>query len=188
MNSRFKIWAYSCFIFFFAGCGPTAHIEKNKTTDFNSYKTFAWATNKKKTIDLTEQKIRAAVNAELEKETGWKQVTHNPDILLSHDVMVEKSVQTNANPVYSRPYTRLVYNPYSKHYTNIYFPSQVIGYEKDFYPIKEGTLTISMLDTRADKMIWQAWATDEVNNRNLTSNEIENIVRSIFKKFDVTNK
>ena len=102
--------------------------------------------------------------------------------------MVEKSVQTNANPVYSRPYTRLVYNPYSKHYTNIYFPSQFIGYEKDFYPINEGTLTISMLDTRADKMIWQAWATDEVNNRNLTSNEIENIVRSIFKKFDVTNK
>lgn len=188
MKSRFKTWAYPILIFCIAGCGPTAHVEKDKTADFNSYKTFAWATQKKKAIDLTEQKIRAAVNTELEKQTGWKQVTHNPDILLSYDVLVEKSVQQNTNPVYSRPYTRLVYNPYRKHYTTIYFPAQFIGYEKDSYPIKEGTLTISMLDTRTDNMIWQGWATDEVNNRNLTTNEIENSVRSIFRKFDVAKK
>ena len=45
-----------------------------------------------------------------------------------------------------------------------------------------------MLDTKTDKMIWQGWATDEVNNRNLTTNEIENSVRSIFRKFDVAKK
>ena len=137
-------------------------------------------------LQVTSASVIPAVVAAIEIQ--WYRTDGSVDILLSYDVLVEKSVQQNTNPVYSRPYTRLVYNPYRKHYTTIYFPAQFIGYEKDSYPIKEGTLTISMLDTKTDKMIWQGWATDEVNNRNLTTNEIENSVRSIFRKFDVAKK
>lgn len=53
------------------------------------------------------------------------------------------------------------------------------------YKIREGTITISMIDTRTDKTVWQGWTTDEVNSRNLTSKEIQNSVKSIFKKFDI---
>jgi hypothetical protein len=60
-----------------------------------------------------------------------------------------------------------------------------MGYERDERPVKEGTVTISMIDTRTDKTVWQGWTTDEVNGRNLTSKEIQNSVKSIFKKFDV---
>jgi hypothetical protein len=42
-----------------------------------------------------------------------------------------------------------------------------------------------LIDTKTDKTIWQGWTTDEVNSRNLTSKEIQNGVKSIFRKFDI---
>jgi hypothetical protein len=54
--------------------------------------------------------------------------------------------------------------------------------------VKEGTITISMIDAHIDKVVWQGWVTDEVKNRNLTTNEIQSAVRSIFRKFDIAKK
>lgn len=192
MKKTVKLWSIcSIFVFLLASCGTTAHIEKDDNTDFSRYKTFAWidkddegAKDQHMRNDLTEQRIRDAVNKELEK-TGWKEVKNRPDVLLSYDVLVERTMKESNNPVYTRPYSRLVYNPYTRRYTTIYYPSQFVGYEKDERPIKEGTITISMIDTKKDKTVWQGWTTDEVNSKNLTSKEIQYAVRSIFKKFDV---
>ncbi len=179
-------------MFVLASCSTTAHIEKDDNADFSHYKTFAWIdkdgegkNDHNKNNDLTEQKIRDAVNKELEKNSGWRQVKNRPDVLLSYDVLVERSIKESNNPVYSNPYSRLVYNPYTRRYTTIYYPSRFVGYERDERPVKEGTVTISMIDTKTDKTVWQGWTTDEVNSKNLTTKEIQNSVRSIFKKFDV---
>ena len=179
-------------VFVLASCSSTAHIEKDDNADFSRYKTFAWIdkdgegnNDHNKSNDLTEQKIRIAVNKELEKNSGWREVKNKPDVLLSYDVLVERTTKESSNPVYSRPYSRLVYNPYTRRYATIYYPSQFAGYERDERSIKEGTVTISMIDTRTDKTVWQGWTTDEVNSKNLTSKEIQNSVKSIFRKFDV---
>jgi hypothetical protein len=43
-----------------------------------------------------------------------------------------------------------------------------------------------MLDADTEKTVWQGWVTDEVaNSRNLSSKEIQNSVRAIFRKFDI---
>jgi hypothetical protein len=60
-----------------------------------------------------------------------------------------------------------------------------VGYERDNRPVKEGTVTVSMIDTRTDKTVWQGWTTDEVNSRNLTGKEIQSSVKAIFRKFDL---
>lgn len=192
MKKNLMLWSvYSIFVFLLASCSSTAHIEKDDNADFSRYKSFAWIdkdgegkndANKKN--DLTEQRIREAVNKELEK-TGWKEVRNRPDVLLSYDVLVEKGTKESTNPVYTRPTSRIVYNPYTRRYTTIYYPSQFAGYERDERTIREGTVTISMIDTKTDKTVWQGWTTDEVNSRNLTTKEIQNSVKSIFKKFDV---
>ena len=192
MKKSLKLWGvYSIIVILLASCGTTAHIEKDDNTDFSRYKSFAWVDkdgegindiNKKN--DLTELRIRNAVNKELEK-SGWKEVKNRPDVLLSYDVLVEKGTKESTNPVYTRPTSRLVYNPYTRRYTTIYYPPQFAGYERDERTIREGTVTISMIDTKTDKMVWQGWTTDEVNSRNLTTREIQNSVRSIFKKFDI---
>jgi hypothetical protein len=168
-----------------AGCASVAHIEKDDTVNFASYKTFVWVDkDQKKGADLVENNIRKAVNAELGKE-GWREVKHRPDVLLSYDVLVERGVKEQTNPVYSNPFTRTFYNPYSRRFSTIYYPSQFLGYDRDQYEVREGTVTITMIDAKTDKTIWQGWTTDEVNSKNLTSKEIQASVRSIFRKFDV---
>ncbi len=191
MNKNRKLWIGSlAVIFLLAGCASTAHIEKDDTADFSTYKTFAWASkadakNEHKNVDLSAQKLKQAVSNELQKSAGWKETTNHPDVLLSYDVLVERNIKESSNPVYTRPYSRLIYNPYTRRYATLYYPSQFIGYDRDERPIKEGTVTISMIDTKTDKMVWQGWSTDEVNSRNFTSKEIQSAVRSIFKKFDI---
>lgn len=171
----------------FTGCASVAHIEKDDSADFSKYKSFSWIEKKndnKKTSDLTEQKIQAAVNQELRKN-GWKEVKHNPDVLLSYDVLVERNTRQDNNPVYSQPYSRVFFNPYTRRYGTIYYPSQFLGYENNDVPVREGTVTITMIDSQTDKTVWQGWTTDEVNSRNLTNKEIQSAVKAIFKKFDV---
>src|SRR5687767_10417959 len=94
-----------------AGCGGVAHIEKDDTVSFSNYKTFAWVDAKedqsdssKRNLSLTEQNIRKAVNGELARQ-GWRETKNKPDILLSHDVLVERAIREDNSPVYSQPTT-----------------------------------------------------------------------------------
>lgn len=173
-----------------AGCASVAHVEKDKTVNFNNYHSYAWVDTKEskndssvKVSDLTERIIRDAVNNEMAK-TGWKE-SKKPDVLLTYDILVERGIKEQSNPVYSQPYTRYYYNPYSRRYVAVYYPSQFMGYDNDQQQVKEGTITIRLIDAKTDKTIWQGWTTDEVNSRNLTSKEIQNGVKSIFRKFDI---
>lgn len=193
MKRKLSLWSgYLGIVFLLASCASTAHIEKDDTADFSRYKTFAWVdkdgegkNDRNRSNDLTEQKIREAVSNELQKSAGWREVKNRPDVLLSYDVLVERTTREQSDPVYSRPATRVFYNPYTRRYSTIYYPSQFLGYDRDQRSVREGTVTITMIDARTDKTVWQGWTTDEINNRNLTSREIQTAVRSIFKKFDV---
>jgi hypothetical protein len=190
---KLKLWSgFLSIVFLFASCASTAHIEKDDNIDFRHYKTFAWIDkdgegkkDRNRNNDIVEEKIRKAVNQELEKTAGWRESKNHPDVLLSYDVLVEKGVKESNNPVYTRPYSRIFFNPYTRRYSTIYYPSEFMGYDRDQRSIREGTVTISMIDTKTDKMVWQGWTTDEVNNKNLSSKEIQNSVKAIFRKFDV---
>lgn len=178
-----------------ASCASTAYVERDQTVNLNNYHTYAWVdtkatkddTAKTRVSDLTERKIQDAVNAELAK-AGWKESRHRPDVLISYDVLVENSVKNNNDPVYSQPFTRYLYNPYSRRWIALYYPSEFLGYDNSPRPVREGTITISVIDTKTDKTVWQGWTTDEVNSRNLTNKEVQSAVRSIFRKFDVASK
>ena len=193
MMRNLKLWSGSmAIVFLLASCASTAHIEKDDNTDFSKYRTFSWVekegqdkNDRKKNNDLAEQKIRDAVSKELEKTAGWRESKNNPDVLLSYDVLVERSVKQESDPVYSRSLTRTFYNPYSRRFYNVFYPSRFMGYDNYDVNTREGTVTISMIDADTGKTVWQGWATDEVNNRNMTSKEIQSSVRAIFRKFDI---
>ena len=177
-----------------AGCANVAHIEKDETVNFNNPRTYSWVISKDeaadtsvKVVSFTEQNVRKAVNAELVKQ-GWKEVKARPDVLLSYDVLVERAVRENNNPLYSRPFTRVVYNPYAGRWVPIYYPSQFMGYATDQQQVREGTVTITMVDAKSSKTIWQGWTTGQVNSRNMTAKEIQSSVRNIFRKFDTAKR
>jgi hypothetical protein len=191
MKKNWGLWSgFLGVVFLLASCASTAHIKKDDNADFSRYKTFSWIAkdngdNKNKYEDLTEQKIKDAVNKELEKSAGWAETKHRPDVLLSYDVLVERTTKQQSDPVYSMPFTRTFFNPYTRRYFNVYYPSQFMGYESYDRAAREGTITISMIDARTDKTVWQGWTTGEVNSKNLTNREIQLAIRSIFRKFDI---
>jgi outer membrane murein-binding lipoprotein Lpp len=174
-----------------AGCASSAHIEKDETVNFSKYKSFTWLHGENGKLenqsDLVESKIRAAVTKEFEK-IGWRESKNRPDVILDYDVLVERSSKNEKEPVYSQPYSRLVYNPYTRRYATIYYPSQFLGYESYEKVIKEGTITVTMIDAKTDKTVWQGWTTGEVNNRNLTNKEIQKAVAGIFKKSELAKQ
>ncbi len=174
-----------------AGCASVAHIEKDKLVNLANYRNFAWIDTKESKedsvkvslSDLSERKIKEAVNAELAK-AGWHE-SKKPDVFLTYDVLVEKALKEQANPVYSQSQTRYFFNPYTRRWVPVFYPSQFLGYDREQQQVKEGTITISLIDAKTDKTIWQGWTTDEVAGRNLTSKEIQASIKSIFRKFDV---
>lgn len=178
-----------------AGCASVAHVEKDDSVNFSKYHTYTWVETKDskndsaktKVSDLTEKKIRDAVNAELAR-AGWRESNQRPDALISYDVLVERGVKQDNDPVYTQPFTRYIYNPYTRRWISIYYPSEFLGYDRNQRSIKEGTVTVSVIDAKTEKTVWQGWTTDEVNSQNLTSKEIQNAVKSIFRKFDVAQR
>lgn len=192
MKGNLKLWSgFFGVVFLFASCASTAHIEKDDNTDFTKYRTYAWVErqgaekNQQVRNDLAEQKVRDAVSKELERTAGWRQSTTSPDVLLSYDLLVERSTKQQSDPVYSNPFVRTFYNPYSRRFYRVYYPSRFVGYDNYDVNTREGTVTISMLDAKSEKLVWQGWSTDEVNSRNMTSKEIQNSIKAIFRKFDV---
>jgi hypothetical protein len=174
--------------FFLASCASVAHIEKDETVNFDNYKTFTWAeddNDKSKQFlnDIQATNLQNAVSSELIK-ANWQESKTKPDVILKHDVLVEKTIRETREPVYSRSYSRMVYNRYSRRWVEIYYPSRFLGYDENQYQANEGKITITMVDAKTDKVIWQGWTTEDVD-RDITSKDIRSGVKSIFKKFDV---
>ena len=187
-SSYFLILAVAAFIL--SSCGTSAHIEKDESANLKNYKTYLWIDKENKDRqknDIAGLNLKNAVNGELQKN-GYKEVKYNPDLLLSYDLLVEKNVREQSEAVYSRPTTRVYYNPYTRRYGTIYYPSQFLGYDSYTTPVKEGTVSISMVDAKTDKTIWQGWTTNDLNGNQFSSKEVEKNVRSIFKKFEVASK
>lgn len=177
-------------VLLFSGCAGNAHIEKDKSADFSKYRTYAWVdkpdekeNKKNRRKELAETNIRNAVNEQLQK-SGWKEVSSNPDVLVNYELLVERNQKQQQNAVYSDPFTRSYYNRYSSRMITYYYPSRFVGYDNYSTTVKEGTITITMIDNNTDKTVWQGWTTSELNSSRITSSEIDRNVRTIFKKFD----
>lgn len=177
-------------VLLFSGCAGNAHIEKDKSADFSKYHTYAWVdkpdekeNKKNRRKELAETNIRNAVNEQLQKN-GWKEVSSNPDVLVNYELLVERNQKQQQNAVYSDPFTRSYYNRYSGRMITYYYPSRFIGYDNYTTTVKEGTITITMIDNNTDKTVWQGWTTSELNSSRITSSEIDRNVRTIFKKFE----
>ena len=190
MKTRSMIWVAAVALsaaLFITGCAGTAHIEKDKTVDFSKYKTYAWAEKpeSKKALrnGLTETNVRNSVNAQLQK-IGWKEVSANPDIMVNYELLVERNQKEQKDAVYTQSYTRSYFNRYTGRVNTYYYPGQFAGYDTYSTTVKEGTVTITMIDNKTDKAVWQGWTTTEIESRKMTGKEIDKSVKTIFRKFD----
>jgi hypothetical protein len=174
----------------FTSCAVTTHMETAAGVDFSNYKTFSWAnTNgeRKKNAadnDIVDNNIKNSISLQLENK-GWQETAQNPDVILDYNVMVEKKVTQESEPVYSYPYTGYYYNGWRRRRGYMYYPNNLLGYRTYNIPFKQGTLTVNMVDAKTNKLIWQGSARGEVSNKTVTTQEMQTDVTSIFKKFNL---
>ena len=180
--------------FAIASCATPVHVEKDDSANLKNYKTYMWVDTRYNQNDNTQRPatygdigVRNAANAELRK-AGWAEVSNDPDLLVSYDVLVQDNTVRRADPVYSQSFTRTYYNPRARRWGTIYYPSQFLGYNNYDVPVKEGTISITLTDANTDKVVWQGWTTDELNYTRITPEEITASVQNIFSKLDVNSK
>lgn len=170
------------------GCSASAHIEKDNAVNFNQYRTFGWAEEKtlkdRNSNDIIDAKLKAEVAKYLEKN-GWRESKNKPDVILDYNIVVEKNIREDNKAVYSQPYTRFFYNPYTRRVMPVYYPAQIVGYETYEIPVKEGTLTLHMIDNKTNKLVWQGWTSDEITERQISSKDVLQGVNNIMKKFKI---
>lgn len=190
---KWKQWMMSLTtLVILAACGRTAYVQKDTDVDLSKIQTYSWVktqadkedrSNKGRTDDLTARKIRESIDRNLH-EKGWKEVTKNPDVYFVYDVMIENEDKRIQRPVYSESFTRWFFNPSSRRWVPVFYPSRLMGYDEQTRRVKEGTLTLTMLDAETDKTIWQGWTTSELDGKKLTDKEIDGNVKAIIKKID----
>ena len=137
--------------------------------------------------DFKETYLMDLVTKELEKN-GWQRAKSNPDVLIDYDIMIENETRRESDPVYSRPTVRYFYNRYTGRVNSFYYPSRYLGENSYAVPYKSGTITINIVDNDSDKLVWQGWAETEVTKKTISRDDMEKIVKSIFKKLDVAKR
>ena len=170
-------------------CANPVYVEQSESANFAKYKSYAWVEMKANQTDgrnvtgLAGDVIHRTTSEELAKK-GWRETTTNPDVLLSYDVLVERSTEQRSNPVYTQPFSRVYYNPFFRRWGTVYYPSQFVGNDTYTVPVREGTLTLTMTDASTDSTVWQGWTTGTMENRRFSSGDVQKAVKSILKKFD----
>ena len=189
MKNIFLAAALICAVMTISSCSSPAYVEKDTNTNLSAYKTYMWVDVKGSENDASNRatafadvSVHNAVNEELQQRWGWNEVTDNPDVLVSYDVLVERNVETQSDPVYSQPYSRLYYNRFTRRWSSIYYPSQFLGYQQYQVPVREATVTITMMDADSDKTIWQGWTTERLGGAGITDLNVKKSVRNIFKE------
>jgi len=175
-------------VFMIGGCSAPAYVQKDDSFNRSTYKTYMWVDTRasendesKRATAYADISLHNAVNEELDK-WGWKEVSDNPDVIVSYDVLVERSTETQRDPVYSQPMVRYYYNAYRRRWTPIYYPSQFVGYQEYDTPVKDGTVTITIMDAQSDKKLWQGWTTDRMSGNGFDEVDVRKSVRNIFKQ------
>jgi hypothetical protein len=175
-------------VFLGINCSTPAYVQKDDSVSLSDYKTYAWVDTRASENDNTKSatayadiSTHNAVNAELQN-WGWVEVTDNPDAFVTYDILVEGSTDVKREAVYTQPYTRYYYNYYRKRWIPVYYPSQFVGYQQYETPVKEGTVTITIIDAKSDKNIWQGWTTENLGQSRITDSDIKRSVRNIFNE------
>ena len=190
MKNVMKIWLPVFAALIITGCGVQSYVEKDPSVNLNSYRTYAWIgeNNNRKSDkpykDFQETYLTDLISQHLEKN-GFVKAKSKPDVLIDYDVMIENEVRAKTDPVYSRSFVRYFYNPYTGRLNTIYMPSRFLGHNSYDVPYKSGTITINIVDNDSKKLVWQGWAETEVTKRKIDRDDMDKIVRSIFRKFDV---
>jgi hypothetical protein len=153
----------------FASLMATAAFAQHVTTDsapgapFGRYRTFAWTPGTPAAVSLTEQRIHAGVNAQLQAK-GLTQVNANPDLYVATHVMKEQVPEVIANG----------FGPWWGYGGGM---ASVQTYTK-------GTLVVDLYDAATKKMVWRGVATSTLSSKpSKNTAKLDKALAKMFEKY-----
>ena len=185
----FKVVLMAFVAILFFGCAlMNVGYDQDNTVDFKQYKKFAWYIKDPTAFkydefdnQILESNIKNLVSGELKKR-GYIVSVENPDLLLDYELMIERKVNQVQTPVYSHPYN-YGYGYPNRPGTFYNNSSVIIGYQTQNIPYKDGTLTISMVDRKTNKLVWRGWGEEIVTDAQTYESQLPEGISEIFKQF-----
>ncbi|MCG6867853.1 MAG: DUF4136 domain-containing protein [Gammaproteobacteria bacterium] len=167
-----------------------SEIDYNPKTDFSGLKTFAWlpedsrgGNSEEATYRFIDEKVRAAVDSNLQAKGFRPQKEGTPDFYVNYYVWAE---------------TKLTDDPYAglrnwSHRLETLDTARYPGYEheRSLAPreYEEGTLIVTVLDPETEREIWRGTAKDLVKQSDVekkSGEKIDKAVKEILKNFPPT--
>ncbi|WP_298441222.1 DUF4136 domain-containing protein [uncultured Ferrimonas sp.] len=167
-----------------SGCASISTDSDYSTqVDFNQYRSWAWISpddsngvSPYQQDGLNEQRIRAAVTAQLQQQ-GLAQVSaEGADLLVNTLTSVETKIDVDTF------YGNFGYHPYYQHYPL----SAGFGTETRVREYQQGTLMIDLIDADSRQLVWRGSATSNVKKRQTPqqkSDRIQQTVTAILAQF-----
>lgn len=188
------------FLLLLSGCAVGIYSDRDVSTDFTRYKTFAWYHKSASQLknngfnnQIIESNIKNYASAEM-KLRGYVVDVDSPDVLLDYDIMLEEKIDHQEVPVYSHPYNYMYYpTVYGMRGRGrmpgvAYMASQVpyvVGYKSVDVPYEEGTLVLMAIDRKTNKLVWKGWAQETVTDEQSYEYELQGNIHKVFKKYPV---
>lgn len=164
------------------GCAtsPVVSTDYDRTADFASYRTFAFAqslgTDTAGYETLVTHTLKAATRSHMEQR-GYTYTEAGPDLLINFNARLAKQLhvsQTPAAPMMYYGYRGGFYSNWNGY-----------GNEVRVHQYVEGTLNIDIVDAKRKQLVWEGVAVGRVNNKQREDRQatINAVVAEIFSKY-----
>lgn len=182
---KFKHLFITLFILFLtAACSvsPTIRSNYNQAIDFNQYKTFGFfqpLDTDSRYESLTSQYLKQATVIEMTRR-GFVLSKNKPDLLINFHRYIENKQYINEIPVTG-------YGGYHEYRGHVYY-DYGMSYRTYIDNYQEGRLSIDIVDSRSNRVIWQAEAVGRVSNqeRDNLQATLQKTVSQMFTQFPIS--
>jgi Domain of unknown function (DUF4136) len=163
-----------------AASGPTIRTDADPSANLAAYKTFGYfdhvSTDKSAYTTIISTRLKEATRREMEKR-GYTYVESNPDLLVNFNINIQNKTDVRSTPSASAGfygYRAGMYGAWA-------------GYPQDVetYHYQEGTLSIDLVDSKKQQLVWQGIAQGKINKEAVENPgpAVDKVVGDIFAKF-----
>jgi len=186
--------------FLFGACSSVGTFsDRDMSANFASYKTFSWLPNPQDSLAneqfnsvIIETNVKNYVNKEMQ-DRGYTIDVDSPDLILEYNADLERKAMVQTAPMYQYPYNyNWNYNPNYDSYFGYRFNSKgtVVrapyeSYSTDPIPYSEGSISISAIDRKTNKLVWRGWSTGTIVDPVSYRTNLERDIHTIFLKYPV---
>jgi len=172
MKSRVRLILVIAGVATLAACSSiTTSADYDKSANFSQYKTYAWKDTDQKQNELVENRIKAAVDSQLQAK-GLHKVDSNPDLWVVEHVRLSEQTQINT---YDSGWG------YGYGWRGGYGGGGMSSTTVQKIPV--GNLIIDLVDAKENQLKWRGTASKTLDPSASVDKKTENVNEAVAKMF-----